>query len=196
MPVPSPLILASASPRRRELLERAGYRFAVRVPDVVETFGPEMTVREVALYNATRKALAIARAAPAAVVLAADTLVALDHRILGKPESPAQAIDFLRLLSGHTHQVCSGVVICQGQTGRRSIFSVTSWVRFRSLSDEQIRAYLAAIDPLDKAGAYAAQGGGAEIIAEIAGSFSNVVGLPMEETVLALREFGLEPASA
>jgi septum formation protein len=194
--VPSPLILASASPRRRDLLQQAGYRFAVRVPDVVEASGCEMTAREIALYNATRKALVVARAAPGAVVLAADTVVALDQRVLGKPGSLEQAAAFLRLLSGRTHEVFSGVVIAHHQTAQRSIFSVTSRVTCRTLSEKQIAAYVARIDPLDKAGGYAAQGSGAEIIASIEGSFSNVVGLPMEETVPALRRFGLEPTAA
>jgi septum formation protein len=186
-----PLILASTSPRRRELLAEAGYDFESIAPRIGECSIGGLTVRELALRNAIRKALAVARTQPDAVVLAADTLVALDHRIIGKPTNLDHAFAILRTLSGQTHVVCSGVVICHLRSGQFRTFHEISYVRFKKLSDQRIRDYFSKINPLDKAGAYAAQGSGAEIIQKIEGSYTNVVGLPMEETIRVLRRFGI-----
>ncbi len=186
-------VLASGSPRRRELLSSAGLRFEVVTPDVQENASAVLTVREATILNATRKALAVARVRPEAVVLAADTLVALEGEVMGKPADIGAAHATLRRLSGREHQVCTGVFICAGAGERASSFHVFTHVQFRELSEPQIAAYLSKIDPLDKAGAYAAQGEGADVIKEIRGSYTNVVGLPMEETLRALREFGITP---
>jgi septum formation protein len=185
------LILASTSPRRRELLTEAGYHFESIAPRIGERSIGGLTVRELALRNAIRKALAVARAHRDAVVLAADTLVALDHRIIGKPTNLDHAFAILRALSGQTHVVCSSVVICHLRSGQFRTFHEISYVRFKKLSDQRIRDYFSRINPLDKAGAYAAQGRGAEIIQKIEGSYTNVVGLPMEETIRVLRRFGI-----
>lgn len=188
----SPLVLASVSPRRRALLEEAGYQFKVRAPAISEILNPALTLREIVLCNATRKALAIARVQPKAVVLGADTLVAIEGDVIGKPIDLEEAAAILRLLSGRTHEVCSAVLVCHLAAARAFSFYEISHVRFRRLSRNAIRDYLGKVDPLDKAGAYAAQGCGADIIEEVEGSFTNVIGLPMEKTVVALRQFGIE----
>jgi septum formation protein len=137
--------------------------------------------------------MSIAQTRPNAVVLAADTLVALENQIIGKPADLGEAAQMLRRLSGRTHEVCSTVAIYQQTAGKSAVFYDVSRVRFRRLSEPEIESYLAKVDPLDKAGAYAAQGSGAKIIAKIEGSFTNVVGLPMEKTVAALAKFGIRP---
>jgi septum formation protein len=186
------LLLASNSPRRRELLIEAGFEFEIWSPHIAENFDSELTLRELTAFNAVRKAMAAARAHPKRVVLAADTLVAIDDKILGKPKDMPHAVAMLEGLSGQTHEVCTSVFICQLLSGRSIGFSEISRVRFRQLSRAQIDDYFARINPLDKAGAYAAQGFGAGIIEKIDGSFTNVVGLPMEKTVAALGEFGIQ----
>ncbi|MDP9253492.1 MAG: Maf family protein [Verrucomicrobiota bacterium] len=188
-----PFVLASGSPRRGGLLKEAGYRFTVRAADVEEISNRSLTLCEIALCNATRKGLRVARAHPDAVVLAADTLVALHGEVMGKPADLKEAMSILRQLSGRTHEVCSAVFICDLERARSCAFHEISRVRFRSLSGHEIRDYIASVDPLDKAGAYAAQSRGSAIIARIDGSFTNVVGLPMEKTTAALRRFGIEP---
>ena len=186
------LLLASNSPRRRELLGDAGFEFHNVVPDVSERFDVDLTLRELTAFNAIRKALCVARRYPAKVVLAADTLVALDNQIIGKPVDLDEASAILRRLSGRVHEVCSSVFICHLARARATSFDEISRVRFRRLGEKEIERYLDKVDPLDKAGAYAAQGYGTEIIEKIEGSFTNVVGLPMEKTIAALTEFGIE----
>jgi nucleoside triphosphate pyrophosphatase len=187
------LVLASSSPRRALLLSEAGFEFEIASPRVGETFDVGLTLREVTLWNAIRKGMSIAEARPDSIVLAADTLVALDDQIIGKPAGLDEAKKMLQRLSGRTHEVCSAVFIYQQTSGRSVTFRDISRVRFRRLTGSMIENYLAKVNPLDKAGAYAAQGSGAEIIAKIKGSFTNVVGLPMEETVAALAKFGVRP---
>jgi septum formation protein len=177
------------------LLAEAGFRFEVIAPQVAETASRALTIRELTTCNATRKAMEVARARPDAVVLGADTLVALKGHVIGKPGSMREAVSMLKRLSGREHQVCTAVFICSGGGRRTSSFCVVSQVQFRALNDEQIAVYLAKIDPLDKAGAYAAQGHGGEIISGIRGSYTNVVGLPMGETLAELRRFGVLPGS-
>jgi septum formation protein len=191
-----PFILASGSPRRRQLLEEAGYEFEVIRPAVAELSEPCFTIREVTICNATRKALEIARSSPSAVVLGADTLVALDGEVIGKPTDLAHAEKLLRRLSGRWHEVRTAVFICHLAIGQAHSFQTVSQVQFRALDHRAIAQYLAKVDPLDKAGAYAAQGHGAEIIERIDGSYSNVVGLPMEATARALRAFGIKARGA
>lgn len=186
-------MLASNSPRRRELLFEAGFEFETFAPDVPESFDSHLTLLELTALNATRKALAAARAHPRKVVLAADTLVAIDDRILGKPKDFAEAVVMLERLSGEVHEVSTSVFVCHLARARSTSFSEVSRVRFQRLTGTQIERYLAKVNPLDKAGAYAAQGFGRDIIEKIEGSYSNVVGLPMEKTVPALAEFGIAP---
>ena len=185
------LLLASSSPRRRELLSAAGVEFEVVSPGAPESESTALSIRELTTLNATRKALAVGRRHPDAVVLAADTLVALDGRVIGKPADLPHAVAILRELSGREHQVCTSVFLCRAASRQTHSFYVISHVQFRVLDENEITAYLAKINPLDKAGAYAAQGNGRDIINRIRGSYTNVVGLPMDETLTALRRFGI-----
>jgi septum formation protein len=187
-------VLASASPRRRELLSAAGYEFEVVSPSVDELAHDWLTIRELTIWNAARKAAAASKLCEDAVLLAADTLVAIDGEVIGKPSSLDDAVAILRRLSGRAHEVWTGVRIVHPAQGKVESFEAISRVQFRKLDERAIRNYLAKINPLDKAGAYAAQGHGTEIIERIDGSYSNVVGLPMEKTALALRAFGITPS--
>jgi septum formation protein len=190
------LLLASNSPRRRELLKEAGFDFEILASKVAESFDVDLTLRELTAFNAMRKAMAPARLRPKNVVLAADTLVNIGDHILGKPRDYNEAVAMLQRLSGRTHEVCTSVFICHLAEAKSTSFHDISRVRFCPLTRERIDNYLARVNPLDKAGAYAAQGFGSEIIEKIDGSFTNVVGLPMEKTITALAEFGVAPTKA
>ena len=145
------------------------------------------------VWNAARKAVRVSQLVPDTVVLAADTLVTIEGEVLGKPADMADAVSMLRRLSGRAHEVWTAVCIRYAARRKTRTFREMSRVHFRALDEEAIRSYLAKIEPLDKAGAYAAQGHGAEIIERIDGSYTNVVGLPMETAATVLREFGIEP---
>jgi nucleoside triphosphate pyrophosphatase len=188
-------VLASGSPRRRQLLEEAGYVFEVVSPQVEEVSSGWLTIRELTVCNATRKAWSAARTLPNAVVLGADTLVTIDDDVLGKPVDLEDAARILRRLSGRSHEVWTAVCLCHLARGKSRSFCAVSGVKFRDLTDRDIKNYFAKVDPLDKAGAYAAQGYGQQIIQRIDGSYSNVVGLPMERTLPALAAFGVTPAA-
>lgn len=189
-------ILASNSPRRRDLLEQAGFRFKTVAPRTTERSDVHLTLRELTGWNATRKGLEVARAHPQAVVLAADTLIALSGAVMGKPADEADARRILRKLSGREHDVCSSVFIGHLARSRMIVWPELSSVRFKKLSEDAISQYLTKIESMDKAGAYAAQGDGGAVIERIAGSYSNVVGLPMERTVQILGDFGIFPEPA
>ena len=186
-------ILASSSPRRRELLKQAGYEFKVVRPEIRELEPAELSLRELTIANATRKGMAVASIHRNKVVLAADTLVAMDGEIIGKPRDLTHARTILRRLSGRSHDVCTGVFIV-GQRGRIT-FAEMSEVRFRKLNESVITDYFRVVNPVDKAGAYAAQGSGGSIIAAIKGSVTNVIGLPIERTTEALAQFDIAPFS-
>lgn len=188
----SKLLLASNSPRRRALLIEAGFEFQSIGPRVAERLDADLTLRELTTFNAIRKGLAVARRYPDRVVLSADTLVAIDDLVLGKPKNIAEARSILDKLSGRSHQVCSTVFICHLAQARTNTFSEISQVQFRRLNSQAISDYFTKVNPLDKAGSYAAQGEGREIIKKIDGSYTNVVGLPMEKTIVTLAEFGIE----
>jgi septum formation protein len=188
-------VLASCSPRRAALLSEAGFGFETVAPRVAEKFDLDLTLRELTMWNAIRKGIRVARAYPDKIVLAADTLIALEDEVIGKPADLTEAAQILRRLSGRTHEVCSAVFVHRFSAGQPSAFHEISRVRFRRLSKAQIERYLAKVHPLDKAGAYAAQRHGTEIIAKIEGSYTNVVGLPMEKTAAALAKFGIQPKS-
>jgi septum formation protein len=187
------LVLASSSPRRAALLSEVGFEFEIAPPRVTEKFGAAVTLRELTLWNAIRKGMSVAQTRADAVVLAADTLIALENEIIGKPVDLSGAARMLRRLSGRTHEVCSAVLIYHQTAGRSAVFHDISRVRFHRLSGAMIKEYVAKVNPLDKAGGYAAQGSGAEIIAKIEGSFTNVVGLPIEKTIGSLAKFGIRP---
>ena len=188
-----PLILASSSPRRRDLLAEAGFTFEIISPDGTEVESSALSIAELTTCNATRKALAVARRYRKAVVIGADTLVSLDGQAVTKPRDFADAVRILGRLNGKEHQVCTSVCLCSAIRGEMASFHVISNVQFHQLTDREIRNYLAKIDPLDKAGAYAAQRHGREIISAIRGSYTNVVGLPMDQTEGALAGFGITP---
>lgn len=181
------LILASASPRRQELLRLISEDFTVVPAAVEESLPPMLSVQEAAQYLARKKALAVAKQHPADIVLGSDTTVVLENTILGKPGTPERATDMLRMLSGKTHHVITGVAIVQGE--RIVSFQTDTAVTFYPLSETQIQQYVATNEPLDKAGGYGIQGYGALLVQEIQGDFYGVVGLPVAETARALRQF-------
>ncbi|MDB6064571.1 MAG: maf [Pedosphaera sp.] len=175
-----PLILASSSPRRSELLRGMGVEFSVIPSDASEVQNEFLTATEISQLNAYRKARVVAKKFPDALVLGADTMVCLESKLFGKPLNEEEAYRMLKELQGHTHQVVTGVCLIHLRGHRQKIFAEQTDVRFRQLSIEQIRDYMGRINPLDKAGAYAIQEHGHKIVENISGSFSNVVGLPME----------------
>jgi septum formation protein len=185
------LILASASPRRRELLGGLAIPFEVVIAEVDEVeslSAAHPAPTDLARENARRKAAAVAALRPGRRVLGADTVVALRDRLFGKPASPAAARDFLRALSGQTHEVITGCALAYSEGGIEIFHEVTR-VTFRELSAEVIERYLAEVPVLDKAGAYALQERGEWIIERVEGSRSNVIGLPVEalERIFRLR---------
>lgn len=176
-PQSSSLVLASASPRRRELLARLGVPFEV-IPSDAEEIVPEGAAPEaVAVELALLKARAVAADHPGRVVIGADTVVAIDGRILGKPRDDADAAAMLRLLRGRWHAVSTGVAVVRGHTEHQDV--VTAAVRMRDYTDDDIARYIATGEPHDKAGAYAVQGLGGALVAEVRGSELTVVGLPL-----------------
>lgn len=189
------LFLASTSPRRRELLAQIGLRFEVLRIDVDETRQPGESPEHYVQRLAEDKARAgLARCAPGAVVIAADTTVALGDDELGKPASFAEAAAMWRRLSGSEHRVLTGVAVGRLRPAGGDellVQVVTTGVRFRDIAQEEMAAYWASGEPADKAGGYAIQGRGAVFVAGIAGSYSNVVGLPLAETAAMLARFGV-----
>ncbi|MFA7344813.1 MAG: Maf family protein [Terrimicrobiaceae bacterium] len=180
------IVLASASPRRKQLLEGAGYEVTCIVSGAEEIEDHSFSPTDLALTNATRKAERVAKHTPREIVIAADTVVWKEGRFFGKPSDTEDAFRMLKELAGHTHEVVTGVVVCF-PGGETKAFAESSLVTFHSLDDEGIRLYLDAIHPLDKAGAYAAQDDNGRIIKKIAGSVTNVIGLPLERLEGVLR---------
>lgn len=179
------LILASNSPRRAEILTRGGFLFEKRIADTDESLSADLSPAAAVEILAQRKGRAVFRAADE-VVLAADTVVALDERILGKPKDANDAKAMLRALSGRTHSVFTGVYITDGE--REFVFHVQTRVTFYPLTDEEIDAYVQSGEPMDKAGAYGIQGRGALFVEKIDGDYLNVVGLPLAKTARILKE--------
>jgi septum formation protein len=174
------VILASASPRRVELLRHVIFSFKVLPSNAPESEHEQFTPREIALLNACRKARAVAKRCPDALVIGADTVVALGTSLYGKPRNRQDACRMLSELEGRTHEVLTGVCLLHLRGHRETVFADQTTVTFRNLTLASIRHYVAATKPLDKAGAYAIQDEGESIIARIDGSYSNVVGLPIE----------------
>jgi septum formation protein len=189
----SRLILASSSPRRIQLLREAKFDPEVVPPEVAELSCDYLTPSELARFNARLKAAAVTVAYPDAVVLGADTVVALGSEVFGKPRDLEDAARMLSKLVGKTHEVITGIALIEANGGRMTLRAVASTVTFRSLSTTEIDAYLKMVNPLDKAGAYAAQESANVIIERISGSFTNVVGLPMELVRPLLRSAGVHP---
>ena len=194
------LILASGSPRRREFFTRMGWTFTVVKPGTEERVHPGETPEQYVRRNAEEKSADALAAAPAAgvpgpaVAVAADTVVVQDGRILEKPKDAADARRMLRELSGRTHQVMTG--LCIRTADAMHSRTVVTDVEFKDLTDAEIDAYIRSGEPMDKAGAYAIQGLAAYMIRNVRGSYTNVVGLPLAETVEALAPFGFTPNPA
>lgn len=191
-----PLVLASASPRRREILAAAGLRFVVQPSEIDES--PYPGERPAALVErlACEKALDVARtlpALPARPVLGADTIVVLDEAILGKPRDPDHAVAMLSRLVGRAHEVMTGIALAwsDGRPGASAV--IVSRVEMRPASEAEIRAYVALGESLDKAGGYALQGAAARFVTRVVGSRTNVIGLPEEETLALLERTGARP---
>lgn len=194
-PLAGPLVLGSGSPRRRELLARAGVPFEVQPADVDERPRPGEAPDALATRLAREKALAVARRigpVPARVVLGADTIVVVDGDVLGKPADPEDAVRLLGRLVGRGHRVLTAVALVESEGLAAWGALVESRVWMRPAGPAEIRRYVATGEPLDKAGAYAAQGEGRRFIERIEGSETNVIGLPLDETLALLREAGLD----
>jgi septum formation protein len=191
------LVLASASPRRRDLLRSRNVDFDVVPSDIPETVAEGEPPTVFVQRMARDKALAVARdlAAPA-WVLGADTVVVIDDEILGKPRDSREARAMLARLSGRVHQVLTGVALIRPDGGEASLFHVATNVEMRMSSARERDAYVASGEPMDKAGAYAIQGGAAPFITRVDGSYSNVVGLPLDEVYALLVRHALVPALA
>ena len=185
------LILASASPRRQELLQQIGVSFEVQPADIDETPWPNESPAAYVERLAREKAMFVAALRPERVILAADTTVVCDGKILGKPESRDEAMAMMQALSGAEHQVQTGIALVNGTgTAERVLSSqvITTWVHFRALTMAEISAYCDTGEGQDKAGGYGIQGKGAVLVDSISGSYSNVVGLPLAETALLLQQ--------
>lgn len=190
--LPLDVILASASPRRRELLALIFGDFRVLPSEFEESLVPsELAPADHVVYSASAKARDVAARAADSLVIGADTIVVVDGEILGKPADEADAARMLRALSGRTHEVYTGITVILGDTERTGVERTE--VAFRELSDETISRYIASGEPMDKAGAYAIQGKGAVLIKCISGCYPNVVGLPLYRLSALLGEFGVEP---
>ena len=183
------LVLASGSPRRRQLLEMLGLEFRIVAPNVDETRGSSELPEEYVTRLAREKARVVAGRERGAVVLAADTTVVLRGAIFEKPQTPAQAVEMLAQLAGRTHQVMTAVAVARD--GRLAHAVDVTDVTFRPLSRDQIAAYVATGEPMDKAGAYAIQGKGAALVEGIRGDFFGVMGLPLRLALELLERFGV-----
>jgi len=185
------IILASQSPRRKQLLEWAEIPFEIKVKETDETFPDGLRVEDAAIYIARQKALAVQNEVlPDSIILAADTIVVLKGRIIAKPKDREEAVRILTDLSGHKHVVITGVVILQG--GKEITFADNTDVYFHELTREQIEFYVDKYKPYDKAGAYAIQEWiGVVGIKSVTGDFYNVMGLPVSRVVKTLENFGL-----
>ncbi|HET7657800.1 MAG TPA: Maf family protein [Bacillales bacterium] len=187
------LILASGSPRRKQLLERVFLSFDISVSEVNENFNENLSPAEAVELLALRKARKVSERFPNAIILGADTIVSIDNEILGKPADACAAESMLLRLSGKTHTVYTGTAIVSSER-TYSFYSATD-VIFHELAKEEIKFYIASGEPFDKAGGYGIQGLGATLVKEIHGDYFTVVGLPLSETVRALRSFGITPGS-
>jgi septum formation protein len=184
-------ILASASPRRRELLAQLALPFSIMPANIVEQQLPDESPCTYVVRMAQSKAAHLAQQYPDALVLGADTIVVLDDHILGKPENSAAAHQMLHRLSGRQHTVMTGLALLQQRQQFLRLDTVRSLVRFRPLLQAEIERYVATGEPFDKAGAYAIQGGAAAFVVSLEGCYTNVVGLPLRRTAALLRSAGL-----
>lgn len=185
------IVLASASPRRKEILENAGIMFLVDPSDYVEDLSLDMEPRTLARFLSREKARSVAVRHPKAVTIAADTFIVFKKHILGKPHTAAEARKMLTLLNGKVHSVITGYTVVDPERKKRVSKAEETKVWFRKLSGAEINDYVRSGEPLDKAGAYAIQGLGAMIVKKIEGDYLNVVGLPLCSLIETLKKFGL-----
>lgn len=183
-------ILASNSPRRRELFENSGYTFRVMPSDCDEDIKENLTPQETVIELAKRKAMAVSENNKGSVVLGCDTIVAFDGKILGKPADRADAFSMIKALSGRKHIVSTGVCITDGD--KTECFENTTEVEFYPLSDETVESYLDTMEYTDKAGSYGIQGFGSVLVKGIKGDYFSVMGLPVSQCARVLAEFGIE----
>jgi septum formation protein len=185
------IILASASPRRKEILKKTGLKFKVDESDYEENMDIDLNPHELAARHSIGKARAVASKYKNAIVISADTIVVLKNRVFGKPRNRKEAKEMLRNLSGKAHTVVTGYTIKDTGNGKELTRSVESKVFFKKLSDSQIDTYIKSGEPLDKAGAYGVQGLGALIVKRIEGDFFNVMGLPLNALAESLKKFNI-----
>lgn len=183
------IILASKSPRRQELFGRLGLEFTVRTADVDERMDPNLPPEQEVARVSALKAAKIAEECPDDLIVSADTIVVIDGLVLGKPKDEADAARMLRLLSGRTHEVMTGLCVRQGKTVRQTVSRTC--VTFRPLTETEILSYIRTGEPMDKAGSYGVQGLGSVLVSHLDGDFFSVMGLPLCELCTMLRQFGL-----
>ncbi|MBJ8028321.1 nucleoside triphosphate pyrophosphatase [Bacillus cereus group sp. N21] len=188
------LILASGSPRRKELLELAGVPFEIVVSEIEETIGAYSSPADIVMSLALQKASAVVENHEDSVVLGADTIVTYESRILGKPKDEAEAKEILQLLSGKIHEVYTGVALISKE--KTVTFYERTEVTFWELTEEEVDAYIATKEPLDKAGSYGIQGKGSIFVQHIQGDYYSVVGLPIARLVRELKQFDNDASHA
>jgi len=185
------IVLASASPRRNELLRNIGLDFVIDASDYEEDMDLALDPRSLARFLSREKARSVAVRHPDAIVIAADTFIVFRGKILGKPHTGTEALRMLKMLNGRSHTVITGFTVIDTGSGKTVSRSAESRVWFRKLGPAELRAYVASGEPLDKAGAYAIQGLGSAIVKKIEGDFFNIVGLPVSMLAECLKTFGI-----
>jgi len=186
------ILLASASPRRKEILEKTGLKFRVEESDYEENMDMGLKPHDLAARHALGKAKAAAVRHGRALIISADTIVVLKDRVFGKPRNRKEAKEMLKTLSGKAHTVITGYTIMDAITGKKITKTVETKVFFKRLTDHEIDAYIKSGEPMDKAGAYGVQGLGALIVRKIEGDFFNVMGLPLSSVAENLKKFGVK----
>ncbi|KNZ69569.1 maf protein [Thermincola ferriacetica] len=186
------IILASASPRRRELLDAVGLPYQVQVSAIDEKIPAAMTPADTAMNLALQKAQNVAGKFASGIVIGADTIVVLNGHVLGKPKDKTDAVNMLQALRGTTHQVITGLAVIDAEDGKTVQAFEETEVCFKNISDDDINAYVATGEPMDKAGAYGIQGLGGLFVAGIRGCYFNVVGLPIPLLAEILKGFGVD----
>jgi septum formation protein len=185
------IILASTSPRRRELLEKTGIVFEIVPSSYEEDVSLNMSPAELVIFLSKGKAEDVSNKNPGAVIIGADTIIAFDNKVLGKPHTKENAKETLSMLGGKKHSVVTGFTIIEKSANKSVSKAVETKVYFKNLTDKEIEDYINTGEPLDKAGAYAIQGIGKKLIEKIEGDYSNVMGLPVLNVLETLKEFGI-----
>lgn len=185
------IILASTSPRRKELLAKTGLTFEVMPSSYEEDMNLNLPPMDLAKHLSLGKAEAVASENPDSVVIGADTFIAFEDKVLGKPHTPEKAKEMLNMLSGKQHSVITGFAIVEKQSGQVVSRAVECKVFFRNLSEEEIDTYIATGEPIDRAGAYAIQGEGGKLVDHFEGDFDTIVGLPVQDVLKELQKFNL-----